>query len=125
MDPVEIVRSGYEAFGRGDIPAVMAMFDPSIEWYSPDELPTGGTFQGPEAVLGFFSSLPGVYEELRVEPDTFLGDGDEVIVLGHHRGTIKGTPFEVGFAHSWTLRDGKSVRMREYTDTGKILALLG
>ena len=44
---VDTLRAGYEAFGRGDIPTVLAIFDDTIEWYSPDELPGGGTFHGP------------------------------------------------------------------------------
>jgi ketosteroid isomerase-like protein len=32
MGNVEIVQGGYEAFGRGDVPGVLAVFDPDIEW---------------------------------------------------------------------------------------------
>jgi uncharacterized protein len=119
----DIVRSGYEAFSRGDIPAVVAIFDPSIEWYAPDELPSGGTYRGPDKVVEFFSSLPQLYEELRVEPDRFIDAGDDVIVEGHHRGKVRGTAFEVGFAHVWTLAGGRAVRFREYMDSGKLLPL--
>ena len=120
---VDIVRSGYDAFGRGDIPGVLALFDPSIEWYVQEELPEGGTYRGPEAVGGFFASLPKNYDDLQVQPDQYLDAGDSVIVEGHHRGKINGTAFEVGFAHVWTLRDGAAVRFREYADSGKLVPL--
>jgi ketosteroid isomerase-like protein len=71
----------------------------------------------------FFSTLPGLYEELRVEPDRFIDAGDDVIVQGHHRGKVRGTAFEVGFANVWTLAEGRAVRFREYMDTGKLLPL--
>lgn len=87
----DILRAGSEAFGRGDVRAVLAIFDPGIEWYAPDELPGGGTFHGPDAVAGFFADLPDHYHELRVEPDRFLDAGEQVIVEGHHRGTIDGS----------------------------------
>lgn len=32
MSNVEIVKSVYEAFGRGDVPSVLAAIDPRIEW---------------------------------------------------------------------------------------------
>lgn len=28
----DIVVAVYDAFGRGDVPAVLGMFDPAIEW---------------------------------------------------------------------------------------------
>ncbi len=119
----DIIRTGYDAFGRGDIPAVLALFDPEIEWYSPEELPGGGTYNGTSAVGEFFSSLPGNYQELRVEPDRYLDAGDRVIVEGRHRGRINDVSFEVGFAHVWTLADGRVVQLREYMDSGKLLPL--
>src|SRR3954469_25342126 len=106
MTNVDIIRGVYQAFGRGEIDMVLAAFDESMEWYAPDELPDGGTYRGPQGVAQFFAALPTHYEELRVEPDRFLDAGDYVIVEGHHRGTINGTAFDVGFAHVWTLQDG-------------------
>jgi ketosteroid isomerase-like protein len=123
MSNVDIIRGAYDAFGRGDIEAVLAVLDESIEWYAPDELPDGGTYRGPRGVAQFFGSLPAHYEELRVEPDRFLDAGDQVIVEGHHRGTINGAAFEVGFAHVWTAQNGKATRFREYNDSGKLLPL--
>ena len=120
---VDTLRAGYEAFGRGDIPTVLAIFDDTIEWYSPDELPGGGTFHGPSEVMGFFADLPNHFQELRVEPDRYLDAGNEVIVEGHTGGRVNDTPFDVGFAHVWTVKDGRAVRFREYMDTGKLLPL--
>src|SRR5947209_5854143 len=121
---IAIVKSAYEAFGRQDIPAVLAAFDPNIEWYTPDELPFGGSVRGHDGVVGFFQKLPTVFDELRVEPDTYIASGDQVAAVGHHRGKIKGEPFEVGFTMVWTLRDGKATKFREYNDSGKLLRLL-
>jgi ketosteroid isomerase-like protein len=42
---VGILRDGYAAFGRGDIPAVLAV-DPDIEWVEPDGHPWGRTDRG-------------------------------------------------------------------------------
>lgn len=49
---VTTVRGAYDAFARQDIPAVLATFDPGIDWHCPDELPYGGRFHGPEEVDG-------------------------------------------------------------------------
>jgi ketosteroid isomerase-like protein len=39
---VQVLRDGYAAFARQDVPAVMAAFDPGIEWNTPVSLPFGG-----------------------------------------------------------------------------------
>jgi hypothetical protein len=120
---VDVVRGGYAAFARGDVPAVLALFAEEARWYAPDELPTGGTFRGPAGIAAFFSGLPAHYDELHVQPLRFLDAGAQVVVVGHHTGSIAGTPFDVGFAHVWTLADGLVVEFREYMDSGKLLPL--
>ena len=123
VSDLDTVRAGYAAFARGDIPAVLALFTDDARWYAPDELPTGGTFVGPAAIAEFFSGLGAHYEELQVRPEQFLGAGDRIVVVGHHTGRIAGTAFEAGFAHIWTLQDGRAVDFREYLDSGKLLPL--
>lgn len=122
---VDLVRGGYAAFGRGDVPAVLQIFDPAVEWYAPVELPTGGIFRGPDAVAGFFSRLAQHYQQLQVVPTAFHDAGDTVVVEGRHHGMIGDARFDdVGFAHVWTLVDGRVTRFREYMDSGKLLPLL-
>lgn len=120
---VDILRGGYDAFARGDVAAVLALFDAGIEWYSPEELPGGGTYRGPEEVAGFFATIPEHYQELAVRPERFLAAGEEVVVQGTTSGRVGGVAFAVGFAHVWRLREGRAVRFREYLDSGKLLGL--
>jgi uncharacterized protein len=121
---VETIRSGYEAFGRQDIPGVLAVFADDIEWTTPESLPVGGTVRGHDGVGGFFQSLPRYYPELRVEPQEFLDAGDTVVVLGHHHGRAAGGEFHVPFAHVWTMSGGKAKRFREYNDSATLLRVL-
>lgn len=44
----ELIRGLYAAFGRGEVPAVLAMLDEDIEWHAPANLPHGGDFRGRE-----------------------------------------------------------------------------
>ncbi len=57
---VETIRGAYEAFGRGDIPAVLGILDPNVEWIEPGggNSPSG-TFNGPDAVASeVFGTAP-------------------------------------------------------------------
>ncbi|WP_219413676.1 nuclear transport factor 2 family protein [Pseudonocardia nigra] len=116
------VRRAYDAFARGDIPAVLAAMDPGIVWYSPEELPFGGRFEGPEEVVGFFRSLGETFDALEVVPDRILDAGpDHVVVEGRDVVTLGGERLEIGFLHLVTLHAGRITAFREYADTGKLL----
>ena len=90
---VNVVKKAYEAFGRGDIPAVVATFDPSIEWISPaGSYRIGGVHKGPDAIVNnFFMVLGELWETLDVSPRDFIEAGDRVIVLGKVSGKVRGT----------------------------------
>src|SRR4051794_29815839 len=44
---VEVVKGLYEAFGRGDVPAVLGGMAEDIEWNEAEGMPQGGTYRGP------------------------------------------------------------------------------
>jgi ketosteroid isomerase-like protein len=113
---VDTIKGAYDAFSRQDIEGVMAAFDDAIEWDLPDTVPWGGVFRGKEEVGSFFASLPEHLDELNVEPHEFYDAGDHVIAVGRHHGNAGGHPFETRFAMVWTMRDGKAVAFKEYTD---------
>jgi ketosteroid isomerase-like protein len=122
---VQTLRDGYAAFGRQDIPAVLAIFHEDIEWTTPDSTPIGGRFVGHEAVVGFFSRLPELYQELSVEPERFVDGGDTIVVLGTSRSTGPGGTGDIPFAHVWQMRDGKAASFQEYEDTARANQIAG
>ena len=125
-DNVALIRSGYEAFARGDVPAVLGLFDSSIHWYAPDTVRFGGHYDGPDQVGGFFSKLPENYAELHVDPSAFIDRADTVVVVGRHTGrTVADVMFDIPWVHVWTLSNGKATSFTEYFDTVKMNAALG
>lgn len=125
-DNIALIRSGYDAFARGDIDAVLALFDPAIRWSTPDTVEFGGTYTGPAGVGEFFSKLPGNYAELRVEPAAYVDRADTVVAVGTHRGrSAAGNDFEIPFVHVWTLSNGRVTSFTENFDTVKMNAALG
>lgn len=124
---VKFMEQLYGAFARGDIPTVLAAFDPRIEWISAEGAPYPGTFVGPDAVLtNIFARLGGEWDGFRAEPAEYLDAGDHVVALGRYSGTYKATGrgMSAAFAHVWTLRDGRIVQYRQYVDTLKMAEAL-
>jgi uncharacterized protein len=59
QENVQIVKDAYAAFGRGDMPGLLALFAEDIEWITPGEaLPLAGTYRGLAGVAVFFRRFP-------------------------------------------------------------------
>ncbi len=121
----DIVRRFYNALGLGDLPAVLALFAPDIEWTEAERFPYyGGTWRGPEAIVsGLFEPLSRDWTNFSVQPKRYVVEDDQAVVFGVYVGTHKrtGRALAAPFAHHWTVRVGKIVRFVQYTDTAKVL----
>lgn len=118
----DIVKAIYDAFGKGDVPAVLGAFDPQIQWREAEHFlyADGNPYVGPQAVAeGVFQRVVSDVDGFAVLPGHFVEGGDTVVVEGRYRGKMKatGTPVDAQFAHVWQLRDGKVARFQQYTDT--------
>ena len=115
---VDVVRSTYEAFGKGDMDAVGAALATTV-WHEAEGMPYGGTFTGAEAIFeNVFGPISQDVENFSARPDELLDGGDEKVVsLGRYSGQGANGPVDVAFAHVWTVRDGKIVHFVQHTDT--------
>lgn len=124
------VQAIYDAFSRGDVPAVLGAFDPGIEWWEAEGFlyAAGNPYVGPGGVAqGVFQRIVGDVAEFSVSPERYIDGGDTVVAEGRYRGTMKSTgmPVDAQFAHVWQLREGKVVRFQQYTDTRQWAAAAG
>ena len=113
----DVVREAYEAFGRGDVPGVIDLLHDDVEWSSPSTLPQGGHFTGKAGVGEFFQGIGQAWAGLSLDVEA-VGDAGEDLVIGvvQAKGTLKGTASGYGATHVFTVRNGKIVKFREYTD---------
>lgn len=124
--PQQLARRGYEAFARGDIDFLVdELFDPGIEWAEPEApgYPFAGVHVGVDAfVEEVLGQIPNYFEELCVEPEEILSQGDVVVTLGHYRSrTIGGEDLVAPFVHVGRFRDGRLVRVEVHTDTALVV----
>jgi hypothetical protein len=118
----DIIRGIYEAFGRGDVPAVLGALDDQCNWQEADNFAwaEGNPYIGPNAVLeGIFQRIGAELDNFAATPSNFVDGGDAVAVEGRYTGKVKATgkPVDAQFAHVWRLEGGKVVRFQQYTDT--------
>jgi ketosteroid isomerase-like protein len=125
----EIIRNLYDAFAKGDVQTVLGAMDPDIEWNEAEGFMYGGVYRGPNAILeNVFMKFATEWEGFTVVADKIVDGGDgNVVGLGTYSGKYQktGKSMSVPFAHAWEFRDGKIVRMRQYTDTAVIARNLG
>jgi ketosteroid isomerase-like protein len=115
---VQLVQGAYEAFGQGDVPAVLGVLADDIAWSVPPPLPQAVEAHGRDEVGAFFERLGSIWEGLDIQVTDFVASGDRVCVIGRGSGKVGGEDAGYGFVHAWTLADGKAVRFDEYAQPG-------
>ena len=128
QDNLDVIRRGYDAFGRGDINTLLESFDEQVSWVTPGppELATSGRRTGRQEVAEFFASVNELFDIQRFEPKDFLAQGDRVVVVGSEtaRARSTGNVIEVDWVHVFTMRNGKVVAFQEFFDTAAVVAAL-
>jgi len=118
---VALVRSVYENFGKGDIPAVLSALAPQLEWVESthEYLPFRGTHRTPaEVVEHVFGSVMANFEQFAVVPEVIHDAGDVVVVEGRATGRTKsGRVLDSPACWVWTVHNGKAVANHNYHDT--------
>jgi len=121
-DNAALMKDTYDAFGRGDIPAVLGVLDEDIDWNAPEVLPHSIPVGGRDDVAKFFQNIGSTWDQFSLTVDDVVASGDRVCVVGHAGGTIDGKQASYGFVHAWTLRDGVCTRFDEYVDPTQLIA---
>ena len=128
MSNVQTVQSIYEAFGRGDIPAILERLHPDVEWEH-DTVAHGIPWivprNGRASVVQFFESLAAL--EFQVfEPIALLEGPSMVMGLVRMEATFRGTGKKVKDleGHLFTFDEaGRVTRFRHFADTHQHLSI--
>lgn len=127
-NPVEVVQALFAAFGRGDLPGMLALISDDVDWAG-DKLdadtPTHVHRRGKAEVPKFFEAVAKEQDFARFEPQRFLCDGNDVAVLVREEFTFRRSGRKVDFnaVHYFTLDgSGRISRYRSYYDTARYAA---
>ena len=123
---VRLIQELYDAFSRGDIPAVLNFLDPqaTLHFEGPAAIPWAGDRQGREGWLQFFQAVGDNLEGVTLQMEPFAAQGDNVAMIGRYQARVKrtGKRIDSPLLHLWTIRNGLVVTCRELTNTAAEVA---
>ncbi|CAG9931262.1 nuclear transport factor 2 family protein [Candidatus Nitrotoga arctica] len=116
-----IVKQVYEAFGRGDVPAILNLIADEVDWefVGSTNLPYAGRRKNPKEVADFFAAVAQSEDIHAFEPREFIEANEHITVLGWEDTTVRDTnkKFESEWIHVFTVKNGKITRWRGFLNT--------
>jgi len=127
---VRVVLAIYDAFGRGDVPAMLSHLDPEVEWrlaeghpYSP----AGESWVGHAAVVeNFLARAAADWDDFRVAVRRLYDAGDAVVAEVRYAGTFTptGRTLDAQGCHVWRMHAGRVLAFQQYVDTSRLRAVV-
>ena len=108
-----MLRTGYEAFGKGDLATLQMLFAPDVVWYEPGRSPISGTYKGWSEVIGLFAA----YAErsggtFAAELEDVLASDDRAISIARVSGSRDGHQLDQGDHLLCRIVDGRIAEAR-------------
>ena len=125
---MEILRSVYAEWGRGNWRPNFAVYGPSMEWGWSSEFPgLAGVYHDPADPNPRLREWLSPWEHWECTAEEFITHGDQVLVLARYSGQGKagGVPIAVEGAHVWRMRGGRAIRLEIFADRAKALKAVG
>lgn len=126
---VKTVQRMYEAFGRGDVAALLEALTDDVDWAadtSSSAAPWYGIRHGKTQVTEFFQAFGETMEVQEFTPFAYASNDDEVHTVIRMRATARGTgrTVEQNLHHYFRFRDGRVDFYRGTEDTAQTVAAL-
>lgn len=118
QDNVDKTLDFIAAYNRRDFDAAVEHFDPQVDWVLPAHQGFDSC-KGPAQIRIFWEGLDETFEELRLDPQETVDEGDRVAVRLRYHTLGKGSGAEIDgelYHQVATFRDGKMVRIEYFTD---------
>jgi ketosteroid isomerase-like protein len=123
QENVEIVQAGFAAYNRGDLDALIEMYDTSVEFVTL----LLGSHHGREAIRQIFEenreSMPGY----RLDAEEMIDAGDKVIAVVRvgGAGRVSEIALDDRIAFLFTIRDGLLIRQQTFRNRESALEAAG
>ena len=119
-----IVRQAIEDIGNLNVEGLLSIIDDDIDFRLMGTSPISRKLRGKEAYMGIVAEV-GSYLDgfIELTVDDLIPAGDWVIVRASGHAVMKatGADYDNEYCMMWKLKDGKVVKLREYTCTKLIM----
>jgi ketosteroid isomerase-like protein len=120
QENVEIIRQIYALWDAGE--SARELIDGELEYVNPSYAVESGVRRG----RGALGAIREIYPDFRFEPEGYRDAGEDVVVIGMARGTAaSGVRAQWRQGYVWTVRDGRAVRFRWFSDPAEALEAAG
>ena len=128
-DNIKTITHIYEAFGRGDVAAILDGVTDDVDWAAEaasSVAPWYGERHGKDAVAGFFAAFGGAMEVEEFTPVSMAASDTDVhsLVRFRARSRSTGRAAAMNLHHFFRFRDGKIAYYRGSEDTAQTAAVL-
>ncbi len=126
---IKTIMSVYEAFGRGDVAAILDAVTSDVDWAAeadPAVAPWHGVRHGQDAVAAFFAEFGSTMEVEEFTPVSVAANDTDVlsVVQFRARSRATGKTAAMRLHHFFKFRDGKIAYYRGTEDTAQTQAVL-
>jgi ketosteroid isomerase-like protein len=121
----EIVRALWRAFERLEVPP--EAFAEEVEWHTASDIPDPETCRGVKAIQRMLAAGWENIVDPGMQVEEVCDAGERIVVRwrGWGTGRASGVPIDWREAHTYLLRAGKVVEVREYRTWEEALAAAG
>jgi ketosteroid isomerase-like protein len=126
---VKTITAVYEAFGRGDVPAILDAVTDDVDWAAEaasSAAPWYGVRHGKDAVAAFFSDFGSAMEVEEFTPVSLAANDTDVLTVVRFRARSRSTGriAQMNLHHYFRFRDGKIAYYRGTEDTAQTETVL-
>lgn len=126
---IKTIEEIYEAFGRGDVAAILDAVTEDVDWAAEavsSAAPWYGVRHGKDAVADFFAGFGSTMEVEQFTPVSFAANDTDVLTMVRFqaRSRSTGRAVQMNLHHYFRFRDGKIAYYRGSEDTAQTETVL-
>jgi uncharacterized protein len=128
-EDVELVKSAFETWNRGEIDAFVDYTSEDVAWLEVSGRPEGGATErvGRERLRDGLKSLFDAWESYYIDPERIEEAGDRILAIVREvaRGRASGVEIDGRWGYLITVKDGEMVRIEAYRDPDVAVRMAG